>query len=200
MGDLVLFQDEVNPVLSELLDSRARSDRAPQPLLLRRSEGLLHAHRGRGTGGAARQGRPPGARQGEGDPQRRLRRPARASAAAPLPATSSITAKTVEDALGVKGQAKDGMFKVVIGRTAKAACGCDDRQGDGREHLGGLRGLGRQRRRRRRLRHAGDRAARRAEGAAQGRHQHRGHPPPHGRRDAARTCSCTTGAADASTR
>ena len=30
----------------------------------------------------------------------------------------------MEDALGVKGQAKDGMFKVVIGREAKAACGC----------------------------------------------------------------------------
>ena len=26
--------------------------------------------------------------------------------------------------MGVKGQAKDGMFKVVIGRTAKMPCGC----------------------------------------------------------------------------
>jgi len=25
----------------------------------------------------------------------------------------------------VKGQAKDGMFKVVLGRTARAACGCE---------------------------------------------------------------------------
>jgi hypothetical protein len=44
---------------------------------------------------------------------------------APLPSTSTITVKSVEDALGVKGQTKDGMFKIVIGRTGKAACGCE---------------------------------------------------------------------------
>ena len=36
-----------------------------------------------------------------------------------LPAKNSITGKTVEDILGIKGQANNGMFKVVIGRTAK---------------------------------------------------------------------------------
>jgi hypothetical protein len=37
----------------------------------------------------------------------------------PLPAQNSITGKTVEDILGVKGQANSGMFKAVIGRAAK---------------------------------------------------------------------------------
>src|ERR1051326_2252638 len=39
--------------------------------------------------------------------------------------TNAITAKPVEDILGVKGQAKDGMFKAVIGRTLKMPCGCE---------------------------------------------------------------------------
>ena len=37
----------------------------------------------------------------------------------PLPAQNSITSKALEDVLGMKGQANNGMFKVVIGRTAK---------------------------------------------------------------------------------
>jgi hypothetical protein len=39
--------------------------------------------------------------------------------------TNSITGKAIEETLGIKGQAKDGMFKVVIGRPAKMSCGCD---------------------------------------------------------------------------
>ena len=42
-----------------------------------------------------------------------------------MPQTNAISGKAIEDLLGVKGQAKDGMFKVVIGRTARAACGCE---------------------------------------------------------------------------
>jgi hypothetical protein len=36
-----------------------------------------------------------------------------------MPATNSITGKTIEEILGVKGQANNGMFKIVIGRPAK---------------------------------------------------------------------------------
>ena len=50
--------------------------------------------------------------------------PAPGSGAPALPPINAITGKLVDDVLGTKGQAKDGMFKVVIGRTAKAACGC----------------------------------------------------------------------------
>ena len=37
----------------------------------------------------------------------------------PLPASSSIDGKAIEDILGVKGQVNNGMFKAVIGRTTK---------------------------------------------------------------------------------
>jgi len=34
------------------------------------------------------------------------------------------TSKTIEDIIGVKGQSKDGMFKITIGRKVKMACDC----------------------------------------------------------------------------
>jgi uncharacterized protein DUF1259 len=38
---------------------------------------------------------------------------------------NAITGAPIEEMLGVKGQAKDGMLKVVIGRKAKMPCGCE---------------------------------------------------------------------------
>ena len=81
-----------------------------------------------------------------------------------------------------KGELKDGVYKVVIGRTTKMD-GHDGRQHDGRQHLGGVRRQRRQGGRRRRLRDAGIRAAAGAEGAARRRHRHRGDPQPHDRRE-----------------
>jgi hypothetical protein len=43
----------------------------------------------------------------------------------PLPATSMITPKVVEDIFGAKGQVKEGMLKLVFGRKATMACQCD---------------------------------------------------------------------------
>jgi hypothetical protein len=42
-----------------------------------------------------------------------------------LQTPSAITAKNIDEVLGVKGQSKDGMYKAVIGRTVKMPCGCD---------------------------------------------------------------------------
>jgi hypothetical protein len=38
--------------------------------------------------------------------------------------TSELDASALEQALGVKGTAKDGMFKAVMGRAVQASCGC----------------------------------------------------------------------------
>jgi hypothetical protein len=51
--------------------------------------------------------------------------PATTFGGASHPATNSITGKTIEVILGVKGQANNGMFKVVIGRKTKLPCGCE---------------------------------------------------------------------------
>src|SRR5204863_5320884 len=42
-----------------------------------------------------------------------------------IAAKSSITASALEEAFGTKGESKDGMFKVVFGRSVKMACGCE---------------------------------------------------------------------------
>src|SRR3954471_3226662 len=41
------------------------------------------------------------------------------------PGANSITGANIDSVLGTKGQAKDGMFKVTIGRKAKMECGCE---------------------------------------------------------------------------
>jgi hypothetical protein len=52
-------------------------------------------------------------------------RPASTFGGKPPPDKSSITPSPLDEALGVHGQSKDGMFKAVIGRTTHAACGCE---------------------------------------------------------------------------
>src|SRR5207244_12942287 len=42
----------------------------------------------------------------------------------PVPRESTIDGAALERILGVKGTARDGMFKVVIGRETTASCGC----------------------------------------------------------------------------
>jgi hypothetical protein len=124
MGDLVLLQDEVNPVLSELLDSGLEVTALHNHFFYDEPK-VYFMHIG-GEAGADELAR--GVRRAL-DKVKEIRAkspaPAAGFGAAPLPPTSTITGKTVEDVLGVTGQAKDGMFKVVIGRTAQAACGCE---------------------------------------------------------------------------
>lgn len=124
MGDLVLFQDEVNPVLSELLGSGLEVTALHNHFFFDDPK-VYFMHIG---GEAPAEDLAKGVRRAL-DKVKEIRSndptPAAGFAAPKLPATSTITGKTIEDLLGVKGQAKDGMFKVVIGRSAKAACGCE---------------------------------------------------------------------------
>jgi hypothetical protein len=124
MGDLVLFQDEVNPVMSVLfangigvtaLHNHFFFDEPKVFFMHIDSEGTFEQL---ATGvklaiaktKEIRAANPtPGKLFGNGF----------------APATNSITGSEIEETLGVKGQAKDGMFKVVIGRPAKMSCGCD---------------------------------------------------------------------------
>lgn len=124
MGDLVLFQDEVNPVMSVLfangigvtaLHNHFFFDEPKVFFMHIDSEGSLE-HLATGVQLAIaktkeiRAANPtPGKRFGNGF----------------APTTNSISGTAIEEILGVKGQAKDGMFKVVIGRPAKMSCGCE---------------------------------------------------------------------------
>jgi Domain of Unknown Function (DUF1259) len=116
MGDTVVFEDEVNPAMSAALDAGLEVTALHNHFFFDRPK-VYFMHIG-----------------GHGDPKvlaAGVRKvydkiaEVRAASAAPsesfpgaIASTSAITPATLETALGVKGQASQGMFKVVIGRTA----------------------------------------------------------------------------------
>jgi hypothetical protein len=124
MGDLVLFQDEVNPVLGTLLDAGIDVTALHNHFFFDEPKAYFMHIEGEG-------GQEPLAKAVRAalDKVKEIRtkapRPPKGLGGASLPAASAITAKPIEDTLGATGQAKDGMLKVVIGRTARAACGCE---------------------------------------------------------------------------
>ena len=122
MGDLVLFQDEVNPVMSVALKSGLKVtalhnhfffDEPKVYFMHIEGEGATEAlaNAVKASLGASKQ-----IRSANSDPAK--------SFGMPMPNQNSITTSALESILG-KGQSKDGMFKAVIGRKAKMPCGCD---------------------------------------------------------------------------
>jgi hypothetical protein len=124
MGDLVLFQDEVNPVMSALLDAGVSVTALHNHFFFDEPKVFFMHIDGEGTVDVLATG----VRRAL-DKVKEIRaanaKPAAGSGAKPLPEKSAITPAPLEQALGAKGQAKDGMFKAVIGRTTHAACGCE---------------------------------------------------------------------------
>jgi len=123
MGDLVLLQDEVNPVMSELLGAGLEVTALHNHFFFDEPKVYFMHVTGEGGLDAVAQG----VRKAF-DKVKALRAagaPATRSGAPALPDASAITGKTVADILGVEGQANQGMYKVVIGRNASAACGCE---------------------------------------------------------------------------
>ncbi len=118
MGDTVLFQDEVNPVMSVALDN-GLSVTALHNHFFYDEPKVYFMHIG-GEGSAEKLAT---AVHQVWEKIKEIRaahpQPTTTFASAPLPARSSITAKTIEDILGVKGQSDNGMFKIVIGRITK---------------------------------------------------------------------------------
>src|SRR2546426_1180424 len=114
MGDLVLFQDEVNPVMSvafangldvTALHNHFFYDEPKVHFMHIVGEGPLDkmaeaVQRALGRVKEIRAAHP---------------QPASGFGGAPLPATNSITPGKIEQILGTKGQSQDGMVKVIIG-------------------------------------------------------------------------------------
>lgn len=124
MGDLVLFQDEVNPVLSALLDAGLEVTALHNHFFYDEPRVYFMHLGGEGALEAVAK-----AVRGAFDTVREIRGraavPASGFGGPELPPASAITPKLVEDILGAPGQASQGMVKIVIGRTAKAADGHD---------------------------------------------------------------------------
>ncbi len=124
MGDLVLFEDEVSPVMSLLLE-RGVAITALHNHFFYDTPKVYFLHiGGEGTvdalGGAVR-----AAMDEVAEIRKQAPKPASTFGASVVPAKSTIDGAKLEAVLGVRGQSKDGMFKATIGRRATtASCGC----------------------------------------------------------------------------
>ncbi len=123
-GDLVLFEDEVNPVMSAALDAGISVTALHNHFFFDQPRVYFMHIGGEGTLDKIASGvKATLAKQKEiraAQPQ-----PAKVFGSAFAPSKNAITGATIDSTLGTKGQASNGMFKVVIGRTTKMPCGCE---------------------------------------------------------------------------
>src|SRR4051794_21340239 len=124
MGDLVLMQDEVNPVMSAALDNGLEITALHNHFFFDEPKVYFMHIGGEGDTGTLAKGvrslldTVKGIRANHPEPSRSF-------GGSPVTAKSSISAESLQQILGSKGEAKDGMFKAVFGRTVKMPCGCE---------------------------------------------------------------------------
>ncbi len=123
MGDLVLFEDEVNAVMSAALDSGLSVTALHNHFFYEKPKVFFMHIGGEGNTETLAKG-----------VKAALSKVKEIRAHNPQPADSfpgeitmpsSISADKLQQAFGTKGDAKDGMAKFVFGRVAKMPCGCD---------------------------------------------------------------------------
>lgn len=123
MGDLVLFQDEVNPVMSAAFEHGLEVTALHNHFFF--DEPKVYFMHIAGEGGVEKLA---GGVKAALDKVKEIRNsnsvPAK-TFGKEMPPRNSISSEPLSAILGVKGEAKDGMFKVVIGRKAKMECGCE---------------------------------------------------------------------------
>jgi hypothetical protein len=123
MGDMVLFEDEVNPVMSAALDNGLEVTALHNHFFFDHPKVYFMHIGGEGTMQKLAKGV-----RAIFDKEKEIRaanpEPANSFGAGLLPAKSSIDGEAISQVFGQKGDAKDGMYKVVIGREVKMACGC----------------------------------------------------------------------------
>ncbi len=124
MGDLVLFEDEVGAVMDACLESGLAVTALHNHFFFDEPKVFFMHIGGEGTvdqlaGGVKK------ALDATKVLRAKTEQPVRSFGLASVPTTNAITAQPIDEILGVKGQSKDGMYKAVIGRTVKMACGCE---------------------------------------------------------------------------
>jgi hypothetical protein len=124
MGDLVLFEDEVNPVMSAALSAGLQVTALHNHFFYDEPKVYFMHIGGEGpveqlaTGVRRALDSVKQVRAERSEPVRGFGRPA-------VPTRDAISAKPLEEILAAKGQSKDGMLKAVFGRTVRMACGCE---------------------------------------------------------------------------
>jgi hypothetical protein len=124
MGDLVLFQDEVNPVMSTALEAGLEVTALHNHFFFDEPK-VYFMHIG-GEGSVEQLGAAVKAALAKSAELRAANaQPARAFGGGFAASASSITAPPLEAILTGKATAKDGMAKFVFGRKARMECGCE---------------------------------------------------------------------------
>jgi hypothetical protein len=123
MGDLVLLQDEVNPVMSAALENGLAVTALHNHFFYDEPKVYFMHIGGEGVPESLAKGV-----KAALDKVKQIRaanpQPSRTFGKA-MPTQNTIAPEALGRVLGVKGEAKDGMFKAVFGRKVKMDCGCD---------------------------------------------------------------------------
>jgi len=124
MGDLVLMQDEVNPVISAALNNGLQVTALHNHFFFDEPKVYFMHIGGEGDTAALAKGV-----RAALDTVKKIRaaspQPAQSFGPSGIPSQSSLTADAIQKVLGAKGETRDGMFKAVFGRTVKMPCGCE---------------------------------------------------------------------------
>lgn len=123
MGDLVLFEDEVNPVMSAALEAGLSVTALHNHFFYDQPKVYFMHIGGEGEveklaiGVKAPFARVKEIRAAQAEPAKTFGKPLAV-------AKSAISGAKIDAVLNSKGEARDGLFKVVIGRKATMPCGC----------------------------------------------------------------------------
>ncbi|SAK83071.1 protein of unknown function LppY and LpqO [Caballeronia fortuita] len=115
MGDTVLFEDEVNPAMSAALDAGLEVTALHNHFFFDQPKVYFMHIGGHGDATTLAEGvkkvydRIAQVRSAHADPE--------SASPGPIASPNSISAAPLEAVFGAKGQTKDGMFKVVVGKT-----------------------------------------------------------------------------------
>jgi hypothetical protein len=123
MGDMVLFEDEVNPAMSAALENGLEVTALHNHFFFDEPKVYFMHIGGEGTTDQLAKGV-----RAIFDKVKEIRtahpQPAKSFGLGQLPEKSAIDGEMISQVFGQKGDANDGMFKVTIGRETKMACGC----------------------------------------------------------------------------
>ena len=123
MGDMVLFEDEVNPVMSVALDSGLEVTALHNHFFFDEPKVYFMHIGGEGAVDKLAEGV-----RAIFDKVKEIRtanpQPTKSFGLGQLPEKNSIAGEAISQVFAQKGDAKDGMYKVTIGRETKMACGC----------------------------------------------------------------------------
>jgi hypothetical protein len=130
MGDLVLFQDEVNPVMSVLLESGLQVTALHNHFFYDDPK-VYFMHIGGDDSLARLAGGIGKAMEKVKEIRKGAARPAAGFAGPAIAGPNSISPKPIEEILGAEGEKKEGMLKLTFGRKTRMRCGCEAGKGMG---------------------------------------------------------------------